>query len=57
MPRSSTRIGIVEAIAALTLMACGGTPAATPTPAPNCSEWSWAFDSRGADSLRLRGYP
>jgi hypothetical protein len=44
------RIGIVEAIAALSLVACGGTPA--PAPAPNCSEWVWAFETRGSDNIR-----
>jgi hypothetical protein len=44
------RIGIVEATAMM-LPACGGAPATTPTPAPNCSEFSWAFQSRGSDSL------
>src|SRR5471030_3060626 len=53
MSRTSTRIGILAAIAALTPMACGGAPPATPTPAPNCSEFVWAFETKGSDSLRL----
>jgi len=50
---SSTRVAIVEAIAAVTLLACGSAPATTPTPALDCSQWSWGFDSRGSDMLRL----
>jgi hypothetical protein len=51
--RRWTRLGLVEAVAALAVCGCGAAPATTPTPAATCAEWSWAFETKGSDSLRL----